>query len=421
MRVHQYLAAITVVCVATSSLAQTTTPPATPPPSTLSPASSSSYERGETLPNVNIYLPEGEASLRLRRLIRNALFETQIDYKFVSGDISTFLRYKYYARTYTYRIGIFDTVEFPEIGETSTTEFERVRGGLLLIGVPRDYNRRFLALLQNDRLTFGDLTNVDNKKNNIYTKLGYQFGTQFDERLNSIVGETRGRITPVLTAFRDIGPQKTGFAAALTQSARFATGDYKYTKLEGEVLRRFDLSRRTFIFSRLHVGSFFGYERLDEREDCSRDQNGAAVRPEIECYSVPRYEMFRLGGRDALASIDTNEFTQGLQEVHLRNELFVPIFRNRDYKTWLLHWNTLYGIFYTGAGTVGFDRDQLTKTNDAVVDAGIGFEASLMVRDDFEVLFSMLYSHTVAAPCDDLPDGRCLEGQNWKFSVRTIR
>ena len=421
MRAQHYAGVVAACALAANVLAQTAT---TQEPAVLSPAASSSYERRDTLPNVNIYLPEGEASLRLRRLIRNALFETQIDYKFVSGDISTFLRYKYYSRNYTYRIGIFDTIEFPELGEQSDTEFERVRGGLLLVGIPRDYNRRFLLLLQNDRLTFGDLTNVDNKKNNIYTKIGYQFGTQFDERLNSIVGETRGRITPVLTAFRDIGPQKTGFAVALTQSSRFATGDYQYTKIQGEVLRRFDISERSFVFSRLHIGSFFGYDRLDDREDCSPDSTGRIARPDIECYSVPRYDMFRLGGRDALASIDTNEFTQGLQEVHFRNELFVPIFRNRDYKTWLLHWNTLYGIAYAGAGTVGFKRDQLLRTNEAVVDAGIGFEASLMARDDFEVLFSMLYSHTLAAPCErteEFPDARCLEGQNWKFSVRTIR
>lgn len=301
------------------------TPPTSPPPP-LSDAASSSYERRDSFPNINIYLPEGEASLRVRRLIRNALFETQIDYKFASGDVRTFLRYKYYARNYTYRIGIFDTIEFPEIGEQSKVEFERVRGGLLLIGIPRDYNTRYFVLLQDDRLTFGDLTNVDNKRNNIYTKIAYQFGTKFDERMNSIVGETRGRIAPVLTAFRDIGPEKTGLAVALTQSARFATGDYKYTKFEAEALRRFDVSRRTFIFSRLHFGTFFGYEEL-------ADPTG----PQIGHYSVPRYEMFRLGGRDALTSIRTNEFTQGLQEVHMRNEYFFPIFRNRDMKTGPLH------------------------------------------------------------------------------------
>src|SRR5688572_23945515 len=131
-------------------------PPSTPPPApeVLSDAASSAYERRDSLPAVNIYLPEGEASVRLRKLIRNVLFESQIDYEFVNGDISTFLRYKYYARNYTYRIGVFDSIQFPDITSDSKKEFERVRGGLLLFGVPRDYNNRYFVLLQNDRLTF---------------------------------------------------------------------------------------------------------------------------------------------------------------------------------------------------------------------------------------------------------------------------
>src|SRR5690242_19618694 len=101
-------------------------------PNVLSDAASGAYERRESLPNVNVYLPEGQASVRLRKLIRNVLFESQIDYEFVNGDISTFLRYKYYARNYTYRIGVFDSIEFPDLGSSSNDAFERVRGGLLL-------------------------------------------------------------------------------------------------------------------------------------------------------------------------------------------------------------------------------------------------------------------------------------------------
>src|SRR5581483_8459185 len=213
--------------------------PATPPPPTLSGTAAGAYDRRDALPYVNIYLPEGQASIRLRKLIRNVLFESQIDYRFVNGDISTFLRYKYYAKTFTYKVSVFDTIGFPSVGSSSTQEFERVRGGLLLTEFPRDYNNRYFWLVQDDRLTFGDVTTVDNRKNNIYTKIGYQYGTEFDEHMNAIVGETRGRIIPVLTAFRDIGPQKTSFAVALTESARFATGDYRYTKFEGEILRRF--------------------------------------------------------------------------------------------------------------------------------------------------------------------------------------
>src|SRR5262249_34652695 len=156
--------------------------------------------------------------IRLRKLIRNVLFESQIDYKFVSGNIATFLRYKYYAHGFTYKLGVFDTIAFGQIGSTKSEDFERVRGGLLLFTFPHDYNHRYFALLQDDRLTFGDVTRVDNRKNNIYTKFGYQYGTEFDEHLNAIVGESRGRIVPVLTAFRELGPQKFSFAAALTES-----------------------------------------------------------------------------------------------------------------------------------------------------------------------------------------------------------
>src|SRR5687767_8429606 len=166
---------------------QPTTTPAPSAPGVLSDAAASSYERRDNLPAVNIYLPEGQASVRLRKLIRNVLFESQIDYEFVNGDISTFLRYKYYARNYTYRIGVFDSIEFPDLASDDETEYERVRGGLLLVGVPKDYDKRYFFLLQNDQLTFGDLNRPDNQTSNIYTKIGYQYGTQFDERMNAIV------------------------------------------------------------------------------------------------------------------------------------------------------------------------------------------------------------------------------------------
>src|SRR5947207_5078406 len=177
-------------------------------PTILSRAAGGAYDRRDSFPSFNLYVPEGQASIRLRKLIRNVLFESQVDYKFVSGDISTFLRYKYYAHAFTYKLGVFDTIEFGQIGQTSSEDFQRVRGGLLLLTFPRDYNHRYFALLQDDRYTFGDVTRVDNRQNNIYTKLGVQYGTEYDERLNAIVGESRGRIVPVLTAFRELGPQR---------------------------------------------------------------------------------------------------------------------------------------------------------------------------------------------------------------------
>lgn len=389
------------------------TTPATPAPGILSDAASAAYERRDALPSVNIYLPEGEASIRLRKLIRNVLFESQIDYEFVNGDISTFLRYKYYARNYTYRIGVFDSIGFPDITSDSKKEFERVRGGLLLIGVPKNYSNRYFFLLQDDRLTFGDTDRPDNRKNNIYTKVAYQYGTQFDERMNAIAGEQRGRITPVLTAFRDIGPQRTGLAAAITQSGRVATGDYTYTKFEAEGLHRFDLTSTSFIFSRLHVGSFLS-RGVVEPAPVPRDRDGDGEVdpvPEWEKYDVPQYELFRLGGREALKSVSSNDSAIGTQEVHLTNELFVPVFRNRNYKIGRLYWNTLYAIGYVGVGSVGFKTSELS---DPVMDAGIGTESAITFGD-YDVYLSVLAAHTLQGT--DTVDG----GTKVRFAIRTRR
>lgn len=391
------------------------------PPTILSGAASGAYERRESFPYFNLYLPEGQASVRLRKLIKNVLFESQIDYRFINGDISTFLRYKYYAHEYTYKIGVFDTIGFPDVGKGSTQEFERVRGGLLLLEFPRNYNNRYYWLTQDDRLTFGDLTRVDNRKNNIYMKFGYQYGTQFDDHLNAIVGETRGRIIPVLTAFRDLGPQKTSFAAALTESAKISTGDYHYTKLEAEALRRWDVTPTSFLVVRAHIGAFPTKSLV--REWCTDPTNqtcgkgtpppGAIIVPSIERYSVPAYDMFVLGGREALKSIGASDAATGTSEFHITNEYFLPVFRNRDYSTGPLHWNTLYGIGYVGAGNVGYQLNDAAKFRNYVADAGIGTEASLTVRD-FDVLFSVLYAHTVRSV-----EG--LSGSKVRFSIRTIR
>jgi len=386
-----------------------------PGPTVLSDAASASYERRESLPTINLYLPEGQASVRLRKLIKNVLFESQIDYEFVNGDISTFLRYKYYARNYTYRIGVFDSIEFPDVTSSSKKEFERVRGGLLLIGLPRDYNNRYFFLLQDDRLTFGT-DRPDNRKNNIYVKVGYQFGTQFDERMNAIVGEQRGRITPVLTAFREIGPQKTGLAAAITQGGEIATGDYTYTKFEAEGLRRFDITSTSFIFSRLHVGSFLARNSVDTPPPL-RDRDGDGIpdpTPQWELYQIPQYELFRIGGREALKSIKSNDDSIGTHELHLTNEYFFPIFRNRDYRIGSLYWNTLYAITYLGAGTVGFKPNELVKGKRAVVDAGIGTESALTFRD-YDIYFSVIYAKAVRKP-----EG-IEEGNGFRFSIRTVR
>jgi hypothetical protein len=376
-----------------------TTPQPTPPLSTVA---ASGYDRRDTLPNV--YLADGRASIRLRKLIKNVLFESQIDYKFVTGDISTFLRYKYYAQGFTYKVAVFDSISFGAIG-SHQDEFERVRGGLLLLEFPRDYNHRYFTLLQDDRLTFGDITRVDNRKNNIYTKLGYQYGTEFDEQLNAIVGESRGRLLPVLTVFRDLGPQKFSFAAAITQAGKVSTGDYKYTKLETDAIRRFDVSPTSFLVTRAHAGTFLAKQFL-----CANTPDV----PPVECYSIPGYEMFSLGGREALRSLETsNSVSDGTTEFDLTNEYFVPVFRNRDFRFHELHFNTAYAVAYTGVGNAGFAYRDVFRTRDFAIDAGVGTEMALTVRD-FDVLVSILFSHTIRAPAER-------KSNKVEFSIHTIR
>jgi hypothetical protein len=417
---------IGIFALALSLRAQETVPPASdpaaPPPDSppavataAPPPPRENRADRDMFPNINLYLPEGEVDLRARKLIRNVLFESQINYQFVDGDISTFLRYKYYARDFTYRFSVFDTIEFASV-QSGSRDFDRVRGGLLLFEFPANYNQRYFFLSQIDGLTFSDVRRRDNNQNNLYFKLAYQQGTPFDERLNGIVGESRGRISPVLTAFRDIGPQKIGLAVALTQGINKIAGDYRYTKFESELLKRSDLTENIFLISRVHAGTIVNKQRMP----LDVDENGNEIeRTYFEHYSVPRYELFRIGGREALKGIDSN--SRGDQEVHLSNEVFAPIFRNRNYRIFGSHWTNMYGIGYVGVGACRCDSGRnvkpedevLSNMSDFVADAGLGIESSITVRD-YDVFLSVLYAQTVNAPDN-------LKGHEIRFSIRTSR
>ena len=135
--------------------------------------------------------------------------------------------------------------------------------------------------------------------------------------------------------------------------------------------------------------------------------------PKIEQYSIPNYELFDMGGREALLGVRSRDASAGTSELHVTNEYFLPIFRNRDYRTYLAHWNTLYGITYVGVGNVGYSFTDPVRLHNYVVDAGLGTEASITIRD-FEVLLSVVYAHTVKAPED-------LRGGKYHLSIRTIR
>jgi hypothetical protein len=53
----------------------------------------------------------------------------------------------------------------------------------------------------------------------------------------------------------------------------------------------------------------------------------------------------------------------------------------------------MYGVLYTGAGSVGFDRSIYSRFGDYVLDAGIGFEAAARLRN-----YSFFLTGVIAEP-----------------------
>jgi hypothetical protein len=164
----------------------------------------------------------------------------------------------------------------------------------------------------------------------------------------------------------------------------------------------------------VHVGTFLARDEVDE-PPVPRDRDGDGdidETPQWEFYNIPQNELFRLGGREALKSVGADDDAIGTQELHVTNELFVPIFRNRNYDIGPVYWNTLYGIGYVGAGVVGFDYGDLT--NNYVVDVGLGTESAITYRD-WEIYLSVIAAHPVAQP--EGMDG----GTKVRFAIRTVR
>src|SRR5207249_3870779 len=102
---------------------------------------------GGVFPRLNLYLPEGQADIRLAKLIKKSLFESEFEYDFVSGDISAFLRYKYYGVQQSLQIGAFDTIRFRSI-ERVSQDFDRVRGFNLVLRRPITYQKRLTLLTE---------------------------------------------------------------------------------------------------------------------------------------------------------------------------------------------------------------------------------------------------------------------------------
>ncbi|MGH9361134.1 MAG: hypothetical protein ACRD2T_04400, partial [Thermoanaerobaculia bacterium] len=191
---------------------------------------------------LDVYFPEGDLDFRLSRLVNKVFFEGQVKYNFIDGDISAFLRYRYYGLQRTLQFAVFDAIEFPDI-EDFTDDFDRVRGLLVLMQWPRDVHHRVFALAELDRVsTNKESLESQNNRTNTFLRVGYQIGTPGDSRSNAIVGETRARSERLFTAFREVGPGNAGFTGAVTWGFDAGWGDFDYVKLEFETLKRFDVT-----------------------------------------------------------------------------------------------------------------------------------------------------------------------------------
>jgi hypothetical protein len=357
----------------------TTTPTAATPVTAMPPPGAAEESqppkvREETfLPRLDIFFPEGDLDLRVNRLLRKVFFEGQVKYNFINGNIAAFLRYRYYGYERTTQFTVFDTIEFQDVQDFSS-DFDRVRGTLLLMQWPHSYHQRTFGLVELDRISSnkeGVIEVLRLGRTNTFVRFGYQVGTPEDSRSNAIVGETRARSERLFTAYREIGPGGAGFTGAVTYGFGLGVGDFDYVKLEAETLKRLDVTARSFLIARLHAGTFLFKGR---REDSELPEE----HDRFDLLMIPRGEFFRLDGRESLKGV--SEKLRGTEELHTTLEYFIPWFLNASHKFLRLEWQNWYWILYAGAGTVGFERSTYTDLGSYVPDAGLGFESSFKLR-----------------------------------------
>lgn len=324
------------------------------------------------LPRLDVFFPEGDLDLRVNHLINKVFFEGQVKYNFIKGDISAFLRYRYYGYQRTTQFTVFDTIEFQDVQKFSN-DFDRVRGTLLLMQWPHSFQQRTYGLLELDRISSNrqDIAQVLLLGHtNTFLRFGYQIGTPEDVQSNAIVGESRAVTQRLFTAYREIGPGGAGFTGAVTYGFPYGLGDFNYVKLEAEALKRFDVSARTFLIGRVHAGTFL---RKDLRNPAELPVN----HDQLDDYTVPRSEFFSLSGRDNLRGLSSSTVLPGSEELHTTWEYYFPWFLDTHHEFLHVDWQSWYWILYTGAGTVGFDRKVYTDLGTYIPDAGLGFETSV--------------------------------------------
>jgi hypothetical protein len=290
------------------------------------------------------------------------LFEGQVRYAFVSGDITAFLRYRYYGYNRTTQVEVFDDISFGRLQNLSN-RFDRTRGVNLFLEWPHSYSFRTFVLGELDRISSNQQpvpATIDST--DTFVRVGAQLGTPGDSRTQSIVGDSRAYFPSIFTAVREIGPGQFGFTSALSYG--FHPGDYDYVRLEAQALKRFDFTARTFLVGTVHVGSF-PYSKLS---------NSSAFDTPFR-YSIPLADFFTIGGADNLKGLSNRLI--GTQEVHTTWELFTPWFLGQHYNFLHLDWQSWYWILYAGAGTIGFTSKVYTNLSAYIPDTGFGFESSV--------------------------------------------
>ncbi len=325
------------------------------------------------LPRLDVYFPEGDLDLRVSRLINAVFFEGQVKYNFIKGDISAFLRYRYYGYKRITQLTVFDAIEFDDV-EDFSSDFDRTRGVLMLMEWPHSFHQRTFLLTELDRISSNkeEVARILRLgRTNTFVRVGYQLGTPDDDRSNAIVGETRARSERLFTAFREIGPGGFGLTGALTSGFDVGIGDFDYLKLETALLKRFDVSERTFLVGRLYGGSFL---RKGERDLSALP----APVNELDVFAIPGSEFFRVDGRERLKGV--SERRRGTDVVYTTWEYFFPWFLNENRRLLKVDWQNWYWILYAGAGTVGLDRKTYTDFDSYIPDVGIGFESSLRLK-----------------------------------------
>ncbi|MBP7675032.1 MAG: hypothetical protein KBB14_01830 [Thermoanaerobaculia bacterium] len=318
------------------------------------------------IPRIAVYVPEGEAEIRLSKLVRSSLFETQFEYDFVSGDIAAFLRYKYYGSRQSFTLAAFDRVSFAAL-ESLSLGYDRVRGLSAFVRRPVGLYGRLVFLAEVDRFNVSGPKkpheSADDGQTNLFGKVGFQWGTEDDDFGNRISGDPNDRVKNLFTVARAFAPGGRGLSLGVTYGAPVL--DYDYLKVEGEAIQAVDVGTSRLV-ARFHAG-FFPHKPPSEDETL----------PGGLPYRIPAGEYLSLGGRDALRGL--RDAPYGTDQLHVTLEAFVPVFVNRNAEFLKATWNTLYAVGYVGAGNAGVGRTVYTRLGDYRQDAGLGFEVAFRI------------------------------------------